>query len=95
VEDITRDANFAPWLASTRSAPFRSVLSAPLITTDGRAVGVVSAHFAHEYRPTAVEVASLEAYCRALADRLELLLAGLDVEDVAARLSRDMLAAAG
>ena len=92
VEDVTRDPLFTPYLEGMRSAPFRSVLSAPLCTTAGTTVGVVSAHFAQPYRPTPVEVASLEVYCRQLADRIGTLLAGADLETTAAALAAGMFA---
>jgi hypothetical protein len=68
------------------------VLSAPLATSGGGVVGIVSAHFAQPYRPTAVEIASLEGYCRPLADRIEALLAGEDIDETARRLQGEMLA---
>lgn len=92
VDDVTGDPQFAAYMERTRSSPFRAVLSAPLVTSGGMAVGVISAHFAHAYRPTAVEVASLEAYCLGLADRIETLLGSDDVEVTAETLARDMLA---
>ncbi|HET9653659.1 MAG TPA: GAF domain-containing protein [Usitatibacter sp.] len=94
VEDIFCDAEFSRYLDRTRTSPFRCVLSAPLATTRGVVVGVVSAHFARRYRPTPVELSSLESYCRHLADRVEAMLADCDIELTAARLSEEMLALA-
>jgi GAF domain-containing protein len=93
VADIAQDPHFAPFLSSAREAPFKSVLSSPFITSQGECVGVASAHFANGYRPTRVELESLESYCRRVADVVEELLGSETIGTTAEALHRDLLSA--
>jgi signal transduction histidine kinase len=45
VEDVTRDAGFAPYQDVITRARYRAVQAEPLITKDGEFVGVLSVHF--------------------------------------------------
>jgi hypothetical protein len=74
VADAGGDPHFAPFLSSAREAVFKSVLSAPFVTSQGKCIGVASAHFANGYRPTRVELESLESYCARVAEVIEELL---------------------
>jgi GAF domain-containing protein len=93
VADIREDAHFAALLASTREAPFKSVLSAPFVTSEGRCVGVASAHFANGYRPSRVELESLESYCGRVADIVGELLGDGGIGATAEDLHRELLSA--
>lgn len=93
VPDVECDPDFAPFVAFARSVPFRSVLSSPLTASDGRRVGVVSAHFVNRYAPTRLEVESLERYCRRVADALVQRLEGSDWVDAAEALAAELVAA--
>lgn len=53
VADVALDASFAPYLGMARQAGFRAVQSTPLLTRQGRAVGVLSTHFADARHPSA------------------------------------------
>jgi GAF domain-containing protein len=90
VADAGGDPHFAPFLSSAREAVFKSVLSAPFVTSQGRCIGVASAHFANGYCPTRVELESLESYCARVAEVIDELLQdhGADAEV----LHREMLA---
>jgi GAF domain-containing protein len=92
VPDVENDALFAPFLGCLRSVHVRAVLSSPLVGSDGRRVGVVSAHFANRYAPTRLEVESLERYCRRVADVLAKGLEGTDWSAEVERLASEMQA---
>jgi GAF domain-containing protein len=94
VDDVERDEGLAPYAALARSVPFRAVLSAPLITTAGRCIGVVSAHFANTFSPTALELESLESYCRQVADAIVHRLRDSDWTQAAEQLAAQMWLAA-
>jgi GAF domain-containing protein len=93
VADIREDAHFAPFLSCAREAPFKSVLSAPFVTSAGRCLGVASAHFANGYRPSRVELESLESYCGRVADVIDELLESPDNGTTAEMLHGELLSA--
>jgi len=70
VSDVRDDADFKPYVDFANSVPFRSVLSLPLISSVGEFVGMVSAHSAHVFAPTQLELRSGEIYSRHLADEV-------------------------
>jgi GAF domain-containing protein len=94
VADVGGDPDFATLLSFTREAQFKSVLSSPFVDSHGRCVGVASAHFAHGYRPTRVELESLESYCARVADIVDELLPDGDIGATAEILHRELLSAA-
>ena len=69
VPDIEQDAPFGPYRAFARTVPFRAVLSSPLLRA-GRSVGVISAHFANPFKPSSLELQSLETYCGHVAEAI-------------------------
>jgi len=70
IEDVERDAEFAPYKSIARESGFRSVATTPLSTIDGLMIGVVSTHFARIHRPTRLEVEVFEQYCLGASDYL-------------------------
>jgi GAF domain-containing protein len=70
VPDVQVDPEFAPYRMLARAVPFRSVLCAPLLSSDGVFVGIVSVHFANAFAPSVLELESLSTYCRRLTDSL-------------------------
>lgn len=70
VADVATDVDFKPYAEFAHSVPFRSVLSCPLTSSSGEFVGMVSAHSAHVFAPTTLELRSAEIYARHLADAL-------------------------
>lgn len=70
VSDVRVDPDFKAYVDFANSVPFRSVLSLPLISSAGEFVGMVSAHSAHVFAPTALELGSGETYARHLADEV-------------------------
>lgn len=70
VPDVRADVHFQPYVEFADSVPFRSVLSHPLTSSAGELVGMVSAHSAHIFSPTAIELRAGETYARRLADEI-------------------------
>ena len=70
VPDVQVDPEFEPYRALARAVPFRSVLSAPLLSSGDVFVGIVSVHFANAFTPSALELESLSTYCGRLTDSL-------------------------
>lgn len=70
IPDVSLDEDFKPYREFAASVPFRSVLSCPLTSSAGELVGMVSAHSAHVFAPTPLELRSAETYARHLADAI-------------------------
>jgi len=68
IEDVERDAAYAPFVDAARKAGYRSVISTPLIRADGEIVGMVTAHFPEPHRPTEPQLRRLDLYCRQASD---------------------------
>jgi PAS domain S-box-containing protein len=71
VEDTERDPLFAPYRPLARRMGFRSVYSTPLLSRDGRALGVLAVYFSKPHRPTDAQVQLTDMYVRHAADFLE------------------------
>jgi GAF domain-containing protein len=56
IEDVMADEPFAPCREIVWRAGVRAVLSTPLISTNGAALGVLSVHFPAVHRPTDMQV---------------------------------------
>ncbi len=71
IEDVEKDAAFAPHRAVARSAGYRAVQSTPLIARDGRPLGMISTHFRAPHRPGKADLQSLDLYAHQAADFIE------------------------
>ena len=94
VPDVEKDPEFSPYLDIARKIPFRSVLSSPTFTTDGRPIGMISVHSENLFRPTPVELETVSRYSRELANSVFAHLRLKDRYQVAESLSAEVLAAA-
>jgi GAF domain-containing protein len=70
VAEVAKDPEFAPFRAFAQSVPFTSVLSAPLMASDGECLGVVSVQSKRKFVPTGLELAALKDFTRIVADRI-------------------------
>jgi GAF domain-containing protein len=86
VADVNLDKPFAPFAKIAKEAGYRSVQSTPLITQDGKRLGMVSTLFANPYVPTGIEMAVCKTYCTRAADHLQGLLDGSSLEAEAQRM---------
>lgn len=64
IEDVEADAAYAPYRAIARAAGYRAVQSTPLISSEGIALGVFSAHWRPPHRPSEHELRRLDLYAR-------------------------------
>jgi GAF domain-containing protein len=74
IEDIEKDAEFAPFREVAKEAGYRSVVTTPLTTAGKKPLGIVATHFARVHSPTKVEIETFEKYCVFAADYLMSLL---------------------
>ena len=91
VPDIADDPSFKPFLKLAAETGFRAVLSSPLVSTAGEAIGVVSSHFANPKVATPIELTTREAYCRELADALVAMSSAPGLAAAAPRLTAALL----
>ncbi|MBV8495448.1 MAG: PAS domain S-box protein [Gammaproteobacteria bacterium] len=71
IEDVETDAAYAPYREAARAAGYRAVVSAPLISANGAALGVISTHFREPHRPTEQELRRLDVYLRQASDFIQ------------------------
>jgi PAS domain S-box-containing protein len=71
IEDIEADEDFAPFRSAASAAGFRAVQSTPLMTRDGKPLGVMSTHFRDAHRPSEHELRILDLYARRAVDFIE------------------------
>jgi GAF domain-containing protein len=71
VEDVQREAEFAPFHHVFRNAGVRAVQSTPLVSSRGATIGMMSTHFAAPHRPSEFDMVMTRAGARRVADCLE------------------------
>jgi PAS domain S-box-containing protein len=71
IEDIEADEEFTPFRSIALAAGFRAVQSTPLLTRDGKPLGVMSTHFRNVHRPSEHELRILDLYARRAVDFIE------------------------
>jgi GAF domain-containing protein len=70
IHDVQREPTFAPYRAVAALAGFRAVQSTPIVSSEGKIVGVISTHFREPHTPTRLETRIVRLYGRSLADAL-------------------------
>jgi GAF domain-containing protein len=70
IEDVFKDADFAPFRDVALEARFSAVQSTPLISSRGAFVGIVSTHFDAPHRPLDGEMAELRLLGEAAANAI-------------------------
>src|SRR5262249_28889707 len=95
VYDVTHASDLGTLVPVALRMGFRGVLAAPLITSHGKFLGVISTHFANPHNPTAIEIEALEHFCPIVADRIAGKTSNLSVSDVAERFYARLLLASG
>jgi GAF domain-containing protein len=91
MQDVAKDLEFRPFLPLARNAGFRSILSSPLISTQGSRVGVLSVHFAMPHAPSPIEISTMEAYCKSAADYFAGKIEKIDLTKTAEQLHKGLL----
>ncbi len=92
IADVEKDSEFAPFRDEAKQAGFRAVQSTPLVSTDGKPVGIVSTHFVNLHQPTPIEMDTLLAYSSVAADFLLRLLGDVPLDTMAMRMSDQLYA---
>lgn len=90
VADIEKDPDFASYRNTAKRAGFRSIQSTPLITQDGKLVGIVSVHFAAPGGPTRSHGEAFHLYSNVAADQACELLGDVTLAAKAAQMSDEL-----
>lgn len=68
IEDVELDPDYAPYLDKARMGDYRAMLAAPLISSGGEVIGVLSIYFPAPHRPSRRELRLSELYARQAAN---------------------------
>ncbi|HET9665016.1 MAG TPA: GAF domain-containing protein, partial [Burkholderiales bacterium] len=71
IEDVENDEAYAPLRPVARAAGFRAVQSTPLLSHEGKPVGIVTTHFRSVHRPDEQALRMLDLYVRQASDFIE------------------------
>jgi PAS domain S-box-containing protein len=71
IEDVERDPEYRPYLATVRAAGYRAVQSTPVLGRNGKLLGILSTHYRKPHRPTERDLRMLDLYARQAADFIE------------------------
>jgi PAS domain S-box-containing protein len=71
IEDVETDGPYAPLRSLARAAGYRSVISTPLMSAGGTALGMVSTHFGSIHRPSQQELRRFDLYIRQASDFIQ------------------------
>lgn len=71
IESVDNDPEFVPYIKIAQAAGFRAVQSTPMITSDGKIVGVLSTHFRESKLPSDDQMLVTSLYASQAADILE------------------------
>ncbi|MFO7561303.1 MAG: GAF domain-containing protein [Enhygromyxa sp.] len=85
IEDVREHPDYADQLELCELGGFLAVQSTPLISRDGRSLGVLSTHFRQPCRPSDRELRMLDLYARHAADHIDMLRTQQDIREAAER----------
>ncbi len=71
IADLSTDKAFKSHLNLALKNNILAVQSTPLITSNGRLIGMVSNHFRVSHQPSRIHLEEFEKFCRSAADRIE------------------------
>ena len=71
IEDIETDESYAPLRSVARAAGYRAVVSTPLVSGEGKPLGMLSTHFRSAHRPNEDSLRRLGLYARQAAGFIE------------------------
>ncbi len=90
ISDVEKDSEFAPFRTDAKLAGFRAVQSTPLISTVGKRLGIVSAHFVKPRECTQIEMDALRVYASIAAEFLFRQLGDVPLTTMAGRMSDEL-----
>ncbi|HLT37757.1 MAG TPA: GAF domain-containing protein, partial [Enhygromyxa sp.] len=85
IEDVRTHGDYKDQLELCELGGFLSVQSTPLVSRDGRSLGVLSTHFRQPCRPSDRELRMLDLYARHAADHIDMLRTQQDIREAAER----------
>src|SRR5690606_32640787 len=71
IEDVDLDEQYAPLRDVARAAGYRAVQSTPIMSRDGRRLGMISTHFRSPHRPSGQALRLLDLYVQQAVDFIE------------------------
>lgn len=71
IDDLTTDRSFARHLNLALQNNIRAVQSSPLISSNGKIIGMMSVHFVTPKKISKVSLKAFEAFCTKAADKIE------------------------
>ncbi len=71
IEDVDRDAAFAPCLSAAQLAGYRAVCSTPLLTRTGQIIGTIATYFSRPTRPSDRQLRVVELYARQATEAID------------------------
>ncbi|HET8697939.1 MAG TPA: GAF domain-containing protein, partial [Gammaproteobacteria bacterium] len=71
IEDVDADEQYAPLRDVARAAGYRAVQSTPIVSRDGRRLGMISTHFRSPHRPSEHSLRLLDLYVQQAVDFIE------------------------
>jgi GAF domain-containing protein len=92
IRDVEQDPEYTGFSNDARIAGYRAVQSTPLVTVDGRLLGLVSTHFAIVNQPTPIEMETLQTYGAMAAEYAFCLLGDVPPADKAEQMSEQFYA---
>jgi signal transduction histidine kinase/CheY-like chemotaxis protein len=85
IQDVREHSDYANQLEVCELGGFLAVQSTPLVSRDGRSLGVLSTHFRQPCRPSDRELRMLDLYARHAADHIDTLQTQQDIREAAER----------
>jgi signal transduction histidine kinase/ActR/RegA family two-component response regulator len=85
IQDVRDHADYQNQLDLCELGGFLAVQSTPLVSRDGRSLGVLSTHFRQPCRPSDRELRMLDLYARHAADHIDMLRTQQDIREAAER----------
>jgi PAS domain S-box-containing protein len=71
IEDVETDALYAPWLPIARATGYRALQSTPIMSSEGRPLGILCTHFRSTHQLNDEDLRLLDLYVRLAADIIE------------------------
>jgi GAF domain-containing protein len=71
IGDITQDRSFAHHLYVAMRNNINSIVSTPLICSNGRFIGMISTHYTITRKPTKDSLQNFEVFCKNAADKID------------------------
>lgn len=83
IPDVSADPLYGPHLRTVKRAGYRAVQSSPLVSRDGRVLGIFSTHYAEPHTPSERDLRLIDLYTQQAADFLERRRAAEEISSIA------------